>query len=106
MADICYGKNTEAKKYVETILKPKPIDDGLNLTIEDDIDDKPEVSILDFLVAILQDDQMNKEMSSGSLNLQRATLRLITYAYIESADLSPVIIKNRYRNLDQMIVET
>ena len=61
------------------------------------------MSILDFLVAILQDDQMNKGMSSGSLNLQRATLRLVTYAYIESADLSPVIIKNRYRNLDRMI---
>ena len=63
-----------------------------------------EISILDFLVAILQDDQMNKQRTSGSINLQRAALRLITYAYIESADLSPVIIKNRYRNLDHMAV--
>ena len=31
LADICYGKNTEAKKYVENILKPKPIEDGLNM---------------------------------------------------------------------------
>lgn len=57
---------------------------------------------MDFLVAILEDNQMSKRMTSGSINLQRAALRLITYAYIESADLSPVIRINRYRNLDQM----
>lgn len=32
-------------------------------------------------------------------------LRLITFAYVESADLSPVLRINRYRNLDQMLDE-
>lgn len=39
------------------------------------------------------------------MNLQRAVLRLITFAYVESADLSPVLRINRYRNLDQMLNE-
>lgn len=38
----------------------------------------------------------------GSINLQRAVLRLITFAYIESSSQSPVSRINRYRNLDQM----
>ena len=34
LADICYGKNTEAKNYVETILKPQRIKDGLDMIRE------------------------------------------------------------------------
>jgi hypothetical protein len=90
---------------VETILQPQHIDDGLRMEEEGERGADQQVSILDFLIAMLQDEQMNKENTSGSFNLQRATLRLITFAYIESADLSPVIRKNRYRNLDQILVE-
>lgn len=46
---------------------------------------------------------MEKNNVYGYINLQRAALRLITFAYIESADLSPVLRINRYRNLDQML---
>lgn len=46
---------------------------------------------------------MEKNNVYGYINLQRAVLRLITFAYVESADLSPVLRINRYRNLDQML---
>lgn len=69
-------------------------------------DEEPvNVSILDILVAILQDDQMTRDNIYGNINLQSAALRLITYAYVESADLSPVLRINRYRNLDMMLGE-
>ena len=38
----------------------------------------------------------------GSNNLLRAAIRLINYAYVESADQNPVLRINRYRNLDYM----
>jgi hypothetical protein len=38
----------------------------------------------------------------GHTNLLRAVLRLITYAYVESADQNPVLRINRCRNLDNM----
>jgi hypothetical protein len=60
------------------------------------------VEIKDILVAILQDDQMMASDVMGSINLQRAVLRLITFAYIESSSQSPVLRINRYRNLDRM----
>lgn len=60
-----------------------------------------EPTILDILVAMLQDSEM-KENVKGNINLQRAVLRLITFAYIESADQNPVLRINRYRNLDKM----
>jgi hypothetical protein len=45
---------------------------------------------------------MTKNDVKGNINLQKAVLRLITFAYIESADQNPVLRINRYRNLDQM----
>ena len=45
---------------------------------------------------------MNRNNVKGNINLQRSVLRLITYAYIESADQNPVLRINRYRNLDAM----
>lgn len=59
-------------------------------------------SSLDVLIAILED----KEMASSRdcVNLQRAVLRLITYAYVESADQNPVLRINRYRNLDRIML--
>ena len=45
---------------------------------------------------------MNRNNIKGNINLQRAVLRLITYAYVESADQNPVLRINRYRNLDSM----
>lgn len=98
LADICYGKNTEAKKYVEKTLQPVRIQDNIGAP-----DDEQNATILDILVAILQDDEMEKNNVYGYINLQRAVLRLITFAYVESADLSPVLRINRYRNLDQML---
>jgi hypothetical protein len=53
-------------------------------------------------VAILQDSEMTQKAVKGNINLQKAVLRLITFAYIESADQNPVLRINRYRNLDQM----
>lgn len=53
LADICYGKNTEAKKYVERSLRPVRNDDNIGGPEE-----PGEASILDILVAILQDDEM------------------------------------------------
>ena len=35
----------------------------------------------------------------------RAVLRLINYAFVESADQNPVLRINRYRNIDKMIKE-
>lgn len=57
--------------------------------------------ILDILVAILQDNELNEKGKEvkGNINLQRAVLRLITFAYIESASENPVLRINRYRNL-------
>jgi hypothetical protein len=56
------------------------------------------------MVAILQDNQLNEKgkVVKGNINLQRAVLRLITFAYIESASENPVLRINRYRNLDSM----
>lgn len=51
LADICYGKNTEAKKYVEKTLQPLRYEDAIG-----EPEETAEVSILDILVAILQDD--------------------------------------------------
>jgi len=45
---------------------------------------------------------MRKNEVNGCINLQRSVLRLITFAYIESADQNPVLRINRYRNLDNM----
>lgn len=45
---------------------------------------------------------MNKSEVYGNINLQRAVLRLITFAYIQSSKQTPVLRINRYRNLDQM----
>jgi hypothetical protein len=53
-------------------------------------------------VAILQDSEMTQNVVKGNINLQKAVLRLITFAYIESADQNPVLRINRYRNLEQM----
>jgi hypothetical protein len=63
-----------------------------------------EPNILDVLVAILQDNELNEKGNEvkGNINLQRAVLRLITFAYIESASENPVLRINRYRNLDAM----
>lgn len=51
LADICYGKNTEAKKYVEQTLKPVRIEDNIGAPEEE-----LNATILDILVTILQDD--------------------------------------------------
>ena len=53
-------------------------------------------------MTILQDPEMNASGSIGFINLQRAILRLITFAYIESASENPVLRINRYRNIDEM----
>ena len=99
LADICYGKNTSASEYIEKILKPQPV-----LSTEDDYQPLIEPNILDVMVAILQDNQLNEKgkVVKGNINLQRAVLRLITFAYIESASENPVLRINRYRNLDSM----
>ena len=100
LADICYGKNTEARTHIEEKLRPLPNDRGV--LGEDQPIAMEEPSILDILVAILQDNEMNSNSVEGNINLQKAVLRLITFAYIESADQNPVLRINRYRNLDQM----
>lgn len=49
LADICYGKNTSSSFYIEQILQPKPNPDG------PEIETLEQPTILDVLVAILQD---------------------------------------------------
>jgi hypothetical protein len=48
----------------------------------------------------LQDKEI--EQIKGYKNLLRAVLRLINYAFVESADQNPVLRINRYRNIDDM----
>jgi hypothetical protein len=71
-------------------------------SFEEDIQPMVEPGILDILVTILQDPEMNASGTIGFINLQRAILRLITFAYIESASENPVLRINRYRNIDEM----
>lgn len=52
---------------------------------------------------ILQDKEI--EQIKGYKNLLRAVLRLINYAFVESADQNPVLRINRYRNIDKMEVK-
>jgi hypothetical protein len=97
LADICYGKNTSASIYIEEILKPQ-----LYSADPDLLEPFGKPNILDVLVAILQDNELNSHDVKGNINLQRAVLRLITFAYIDSASENPVLRINRYRNLDAM----
>ncbi len=61
----------------------------------------PPLTALDTLIGILQDEDL--KAVKGSTNLLRAVLRLINYAFVESADQNPVLRINRYRNLTNMI---
>lgn len=94
LADICYGRNTEAKKYVEEIMVPT-IEVGSFMPEE-----KVELTSLDTLIGILEDKEI--QTVKGANNLLRAVIRLINYAYVVSADQNPVLRINRYRNLDNM----
>lgn len=95
LADICFGRNTEAKKYVEKILKPV-IEDPMS---RDDDFNPEKYDALYTLNYILQDKSLI-ELKSYK-NLLRAVLRLINYAFVESADQNPILRINRYRNIDQ-----
>ena len=98
LADICYGRNTEAKKYVEKILKPVIEDEHELLSDKDENLDKYDA--LYTLNYILQDPEIKGVKNSK--NLLRAVLRLINYAFVESADQTPILRINRYRNIDRM----
>jgi hypothetical protein len=75
LADICYGRNTEAKKYVEKILSPN-IEDQ-----DQSIDGNAEqLDALYTLTQILKDKEI--EQIKGYKNLLRAVLRLINYAFV------------------------
>ena len=93
LADICFGRNTESKKYVEEILKP--------VILEDDGSEK--FDALYTLNYILQDKEI--EVIPGYKNLLRAVLRLINYAFVESVDLNPILRINRFRNIDMIEME-
>lgn len=95
LADICYGRNTEAKKYVDDILVPSN-----EVGFGEYMEREPPLTSLDTLIGILEDEEIKKV--KGANNLLRAVIRLINYAYVVSADQNPVLRINRYRNLDNM----
>ena len=64
----------------------------------------PPLTAMDTLIGILQDQDLRSV--KGSTNLLRAVLRLINYAFVESADQNPVLRINRYRNLTNMTKAT
>ena len=99
LADICYGRNTEAKTYVESILAPDT-SGYYDSEQEKNVQEDQNFDALYTLNYILQDKEI--EQVKGYKNLLRAVLRVINYAFVESADQNPVLRIKRYRNIDKI----
>lgn len=103
LADICYGRNYEAKRFVEDLLISELTEEMKEEFYKAEaigVEDKSNQSL--YILCTILEDEGIKELKGNGKDCLQAVLRLINYAFVDTANQNPILRLSRIRDYEEI----